>query len=184
MRDNNNIVRTSEFATQSNHKSALVINDALLKQKADDSLNNSRLREIHNFHLGNEDNLQRMLNALQPNSYIRPHRHILPTKPETLIVLKGSVGSIIFDDSGSEKEYYRIDPKCGEYGIDYRGGIWHTYFALEPNTVIFEVKPGPFDARSDKEFADWAPAEGSDLVKSYFDVLVLGLNKHFQRNHK
>ena len=50
--------------------------------------------------------------------------------------------------------------------------------------MIFEVKPRPFDAISDKEFADWAPAEGSDLVKSYFDVLVLGLNKHFQRNHK
>ena len=177
---NNTIVRLSEFATRSDHESALVINDVLVKQKADDSLNNSRLREIHNFHMGSEESLQRMLNALQPDSYVRPHRHIQPPKPETLIVLKGSVGAITFDDSGLQKDYYRVDPKCGEYGIDIRESVWHTYFALEPNTVIFEVKPGPFDAKSDREFADWAPAEGSDLVKPYFDGLVLELHNHFQ----
>ncbi|MGD8861079.1 MAG: hypothetical protein PVI30_13820 [Myxococcales bacterium] len=32
--------------------------------------------------------------------------------------------------------------------------------ALEPDTLIYEVKPGPWSAATDKSFAPWAPAEG------------------------
>jgi hypothetical protein len=39
-------------------------------------------------------------------------------------------------------------------------GIYHGFVALEPDTLIYEVKPGPWSAATDKSFAPWAPAEG------------------------
>jgi len=33
--------------------------------------------------------------------------------------------------------------------------------ALAPDTVILEIKKGPYSAMSDKDFASWAPEEGA-----------------------
>ena len=38
---------------------------------------------------------------------------------------------------------------------------------LEPDTVVFEVKPGPYQPTSDKDFAPWAPAEGGPDAPAY-----------------
>ena len=54
-----------------------------------------------------------------------------------------------------------IDSSRGVYGCDIRPGVWHTIFALAPDTVLFEVKPGPYDPGVDKEFAPWSPPEHS-----------------------
>ena len=32
----------------------------------------------------------------------------------------------------------------GRYGVNIPKGVWHTIEALEPNSVIFECKEGPF----------------------------------------
>jgi hypothetical protein len=55
--------------------------------------------------------------------------------------------------------------------VDCREGVWHTFFALEPNTVVFEAKAGPHDAAMDKEFAPWAPDEESPEAAEYFSRL-------------
>jgi hypothetical protein len=65
----------------------------------------------------------------------------------------------------------------GVLAIDYRAGVWHTFFALEPDSVIFEVKPGPYDAHTDKEFAPWSPAEGTPEGRSYIADLEDQLRK-------
>ncbi len=39
-------------------------------------------------------------------------------------------------------------------------------------TVLFEVKPGPFDPKTDKEFAPWAPAEGSAEDEMFMSQLL------------
>jgi hypothetical protein len=49
--------------------------------------------------------------------------------------------------------------------------VWHTFIALEPGTVLFEVKPGPFDDRTDKEFAPWAPTENAQEAPEYLEWL-------------
>ena len=38
-----------------------------------------------------DEHVQRMLNAVEPGSYVRPHRHVNPVKPEAFVVLRGSV---------------------------------------------------------------------------------------------
>jgi hypothetical protein len=43
---------------------------------------------------------------------------------------------------------------------------------LTPHVVCFEVKPGPYSAANDKDFAPWAPREGDPRAGVYLDRLV------------
>jgi cupin fold WbuC family metalloprotein len=104
-----------------------------------------------------------MPNSIQPGSYIRPNRHLDPPKDEGFALLKGSAGFVIFDaEQGlGKKEFSLLDFERGTYGIDIRAGVWHTLFSLQPDTVLYEVKPGPFTPLTDKDFAPWSPRDNS-----------------------
>ena len=160
---NKDVVRVSPFATKSTHESWTVIDRALIQQKVEDAKKNIRKREIHNFHSSDQEALHRMLNSIQPGSYIRPHRHLDPPKDEAFVLLKGSAGFVIFDaELGlTKKQFNLLDFARGTYGIDIRAGVWHTLFSLEPDTVLYEVKPGPYTPLSDKDFAPWSPPDSS-----------------------
>jgi len=177
--DKSQIVRISPVATRSCHETVVSIDRDLVLQKAADAAKSSRKREIHTFHEGDPDTLQRMLNAIQPGSYIRPHRHLNPPKAESIILLKGVLAFISFTDDGSldDSDCIPIDPARGIYGCDIRPGVWHTIFALAPDTVFFEVKPGPYDPTVDKEFAPWSPPEGSPEAA----VFLADLEGRFRR---
>jgi cupin fold WbuC family metalloprotein len=157
------------MATQSPHRAAVSINLELIQRKASDARRSRRRREIHVFHAGDADPLQRMLNAIQPGSYIQPHRHLEPPKSEAVVVLQGMLGYMSFAAAGTpdEETFLLLDPERGAYGCDIRPGVWHTIFALAPDTVIFEVKPGPYHPASDKDFAPWAPAEHEEQAAAY-----------------
>jgi hypothetical protein len=42
--------------------------------------------------------------------------------------------------------------------------IWHGFVVLERDTVVMEIKPGPYRPN---EFAEWAPAEGCPDVSAF-----------------
>ena len=77
---NKDVVRVSQFATRSTHERWTVIDQAIIDQKVEDAKRNLRKREIHNLHSSDEDAFHRMLNSIQPGSYLRPHRHLDPPK--------------------------------------------------------------------------------------------------------
>jgi len=161
--DRPEIIRISPVATKSCHETVVAIDRDLVQRKAFDARQSPRKREIHVFHRGDEDPLHRMLNAIQPGSYIRPHRHLDPPKSEALVLLQGVLGYVSFSDDGvpEDENFILLDRDRGVYGCDIRPGVCHTIFALVPDTVIFEVKPGPYHPASDKDFAAWAPQEYS-----------------------
>jgi len=163
------IIRISPVATRSCHERVAAVDRDLIQRKARDAQASARRREIHNFHQADADPLQRMLNALQPGSYVRPHRHLDPPKSESLILLQGLLGYTSFRDDGGpdEESFILLNPGRGVYGCDIRPGVWHTIFALAPDTVIFEVKPGPYSPANDKDFAPWAPPECSAEAAAY-----------------
>ena len=177
-----NLHRISPAATLSQHTVATTIDQTLIEQKARDAQESARQRDIHVLHTGDEDTLQRMLNAMQPGTYVTPHRHVAVPKAEAVVVLQGSIGFVSFEDDGyyDEQHFVYVDPKQGVYGIDYRAGVWHSFIALEPDTVLFEVKPGPYDAATDKEFAPWAPSEGDPEAAHYLAILEKRFRQHFQ----
>lgn len=161
--DQPQIIRISAAATKSCHDTVALINRDLVQRKAGDARRSARGREIHIFHEGDPDPLQRMLNAIQPGSYVRPHRHLNPPKAESIILLQGALAYVSFGEDGLPQEgsLILIDLGRGVYGCDIRLGVWHTIFALAPDTVLFEVKPGPYDPSADKEFAPWSPPDHS-----------------------
>ena len=167
--DRPEIVRISPVATRSCHEAVAFIDRNLLQWKAYDARRSPRRRDIHVFHRGDDDPLQRMLNALEPGSYVRPHRHLDPPKSESLILLQGMLGYVSFGAEGTPDadSFLVLDAGRGVYGCDIRPGVWHTIIALAPDTVVFEVKPGPYDPTIDKEFAPWSPPEGSPEAATF-----------------
>lgn len=136
-----------------------------------------RLRAHANVHRSYTDQCQRLFNAIKLNSYIRPHRHSLDPKEECLIAIKGIFGLMIFTDQGiiesitlfgSEKysEKYSIAS-----GLELPAGVWHTVISLEVDSVLFEVKGGPFNPSLAKEFAPWAPEEGTQHANIFFEKI-------------
>jgi cupin fold WbuC family metalloprotein len=112
-----------------------------------------------------------MLNALQPNSYIQPHRHRAPPKAESIIVLRGAIGFVTFKEKGEVDQKFTLATGSPEVGIDTDPHVYHTFFALDDDTVLFEVKPGPYNPDTDKDPAIWAPDEGSGEAEEYLKNL-------------
>ena len=149
----------------------VVIGTAHIQEAAQAARRSPRRRVILPFHKSSDDTLHRMLNALEPCSYVQPHRHIAPPKPECLIVLGGALGYVSFAPDGAVYRCFVVRAGSDAIGIDIQPGIYHTFFALEENTVIFEVKPGPYEPMTDKDFAPWAPREGDPEAASYLAKL-------------
>ncbi len=147
--------------------SVISIDAALIEQAIEVSRKSPRGRVILPFHGTYSDPLQRMLNALQPGSYIQPHRHLAPPKAESIVVLKGAICYVSFKETGETDKHVIVSAGSDTVGIDTEAGVYHTFFALEEDTVLYEVKPGPYDEKTDKDFAIWAPAEGSAQAKEY-----------------
>jgi len=123
-----------------------------------------------NLHPKLDDPIQRLLNAGSPGSYIRPHRH-RPAIWELVLTLRGRIDALVFDDAGRITR--RLPLKAGGEGIiQNEGGAWHSFVFVEPDSVAFELKPGPYDASLDKEFASWAPPEGVPAAADFMRWMV------------
>ncbi len=155
-----------------------IVDAALLRQVGDGAEASPRLRLHHNFHRTLDENPNRLLNVLLPGSYITPHRHLHPPKPESFLVLDGLIEFFIFDDDGAVTGRHTLGPLAETgataLGIDLAPGVWHTLFAATPRAVCYEVKPGPYSPIDDKEFAPWAPREGDDGAAAYMEKLLAG----------
>ena len=155
----------------------VIISGSLVNEAIEVSRRSPRRRVILPFHTRNDDSMHRMLNAVQPLSYIQPHRHASPPKTESFIVLRGAVCFVIFSDSGEVDGHFILRAQSEMLGIDIKPGRYHTFFAIEEDTVLFEVKPGPYDEKSDKDFASWAPKEGSGGAAKYLKELASYLQR-------
>jgi cupin fold WbuC family metalloprotein len=141
-----------------------LIDTALLDSVCAAAAASPRRRKNHNLHPSDDARAHRLLNAVQPDSYIAPHRHLDPAKDETFIVLRGVMGLLIFDDAGHIVRSVKVgagETAGGVLGVDIPAGTWHTSFALVPDTVILEAKAGPYLPLSEEERAPWAPAENA-----------------------
>jgi cupin fold WbuC family metalloprotein len=148
-----------------------VINETLLQEALAASRQSPRRRVILPFHKGNDDGLHRMFNAVQPGTYIRPHRHVSAPKAESIVVLRGAIHFFEFTETGEVRTHFRLAAGSAQFGVDLESGVIHTFIAMEDDTVLFEVKPGPYAAITDKDFAAWAPAEGAPEAAAYLEEL-------------
>lgn len=138
------------------------ITDALVEHVSKRAKVSPRRRCNYNFHKDSGEALQRMLNAIEPGTYLRPHKHEAPDKTEIFLVLKGKALILEFDDDGEVIDYITLDYKEGNHGVELPPGSWHSFIALEEGTVLYEIKEGPFVKETDKTFARWAPEEETE----------------------
>jgi len=161
-----------------------LIDESLIRKTVDRAKQSPRRRTNYNFHSGPQDNPHRFLNALLRGSYVAPHRHTTPPKSETFVVLEGLLAVFCFDDGGAVTSTHLIGSADGTAvprslqgrpvlrGIDVPAGMWHTVTAISDHAVCLEIKPGPWDPSSDKDFAPWAPREGDPGADEYLADLL------------
>lgn len=147
------------------------IDSALLQSLSNQAKASPRLRKNLNFHPRDEDTLQRMLNAMEPDTYIQPHKHENPDKTEAFFCLKGKLLVVEFDDKGQVTDYCVLDPLSGRFGCEIPPRTWHCIISLESGSVAYEVKDGPYNPLIDKRFAEWSPPEGDPEAMNYVRLL-------------
>lgn len=149
------------------------INQVLIDDLVKKAKSSPRRRAIFRFHEKDEDTMHRMLNALEPDTYVQPHFH--SDKHEAFIILQGSILFVIFDENGQVIQYHVLKAGTSDFGLEISPQTYHTLISLESGTVIFEIKHGPYDAQTDKTFATWAPKEGEANCSEFNKSIIRGL---------
>lgn len=149
------------------------LDSQLMETIADQAGRTDRLRRNYNFHEPT-DKVQRFINVLQPGTYIRPHRHLRPPGSngfEFFLVIQGELGLLLFDTQAQIWHQERLSARGPTYGIELAAGVFHTLVALASNTVILEIKEGPYLPTTDKDFLPQFALEGTlaspNLVSSW-----------------
>ncbi len=149
-----------------------IIDRNLLDNLSAEARATPRLRKNYNIHPSNDFCCHRLLNAIEPGSYIRPHRHLDPMKDETFVILRGRLAVIIFDDEGRVITRTLLEAGGETIAMDIPHGVFHTAVSLEPGTIFFEAKAGPYVPIAEEEKAHWSPVDGSPEVAGYMTALT------------
>lgn len=158
------------------HKNCFqLIDDALLERVSLAAQDTQRRRKNHNFHTADDAASHRLLNAMEPDSYIQPHFHSDAAKDETIIALRGRLGVVFFDAAGSITATTVLQPGGPTQGVNIPHGVFHSLVALTHGSVFFEAKAGPYQPLTAEEKAPWAPPE-SDPAAAEF---LAGLRRLF-----
>jgi cupin fold WbuC family metalloprotein len=132
-----------------------------------------RLRTIFRLH-EHEEPVQRMVNAVLPGSYVTPHQHAAPPKVELMAILRGRMAMVEFWPDGEVREAHLLDESGPLKIVDIAPATYHCMVAITPAAVL-EIIQGPYHAETHKQFAPWAPAEGSDQAADYLAALTENL---------
>ena len=120
------------------------IDNILLDKLTAEAQASPRLRKNLDLRNSDADSSQRMLNAIEPGSVVPIHRH--QKTSETVVVLRGRVVEEYYDDlermCTATFELAACGPICA---LNIPAGQWHTLRALDPGTVILEMKDGPYE---------------------------------------
>lgn len=120
----------------------LVIDEKLLDGVSQRARESERLRMNFNLHEALDAKAQRLLNALEPGTVLPVHRH--KTTVETYVLLRGRLKVVLFGDDGSQVDSVVLDNELGVHGVNIPKNSWHSVEVLVPDTVILEVKDGPY----------------------------------------
>ncbi|EJX08050.1 hypothetical protein EVA_03832 [gut metagenome] len=89
------------------------------------------------------DGSMRMLNAVEPGTVIPIHRH--QHTSEEVVLLRGKVEEILYDDHGHLLESYLLEAGSGCVACHVPMGCFHTCKSLQTGSVIIEFKNGKYD---------------------------------------
>lgn len=154
------------------------INAELIDSVIGQARSSPRLRMNYNLHPELSDPVQRLLNALEPWTYIRPHKHT--NKEESFVLLQGKILAVVFNDDGSIRDHAVLSQQTGILGIEFEENSFHMLTSLQTGSAVFEIKEGPYVPHTEGSSAPWAPKEGSPEVRMFltkvFNELGIGFD--------
>ena len=121
----------------------MVIDNVLLDKLTAQAQESPRLRMNLDLRNSDADMSQRMLNAIEPGSVVPIHRHRRTS--ETMVVLRGSLVEEYYSSEGGVEAAYDLAADGPICALNIPAGQWHTLRALDPGTVILEMKDGPYE---------------------------------------
>jgi len=128
----------------------MIITQELLDELTAKAKVSVRLRMHYDLRDSAEDDSMRMLNAIEPGTVIPVHRH--RETSEDVIVLRGDVMEVLFNDSGDEIERYHLVAGSDCIACHVPKGVYHTCRSLASGSVIFEFKNGRYDPLTTEDF--------------------------------
>lgn len=96
----------------------------------------------YNLHESLDSKVQRLFNAMEPGTVIPIQRH--QHTAETIMLIRGKIKAMLFDENKNVIEEAILSHDSKNYGIHIPVGVWHSVEILESDTVMFEVKEGPY----------------------------------------
>lgn len=146
-----------------------MIDRQLFKQLLDEARNSPRKRAHRNLHQHYEEPVQRVCIGLVSGTYVPPHAHPQAHQWELILSLQGRVGLVIFDASGCITRRHVLSEKGPASGIQLLPDTWHTLYPIDPESIILEIKQGPYDPAKAARFAAWAPTEGAPEASRFLE---------------
>lgn len=154
------------------------ITERMMDDVAAEARQSPRLRMNRNFHGSTDEPVNRLLNVMHRGSYLPVHRHLSPSRTESCVVLRGRVGLTLYDDDGRVVERRIVGSAADCRGFDIAAGVWHGLVVLDDDTVLFEVKQGPYAPITSDNVAPWSPAaDDAVAVGEFMDDLEKEFNK-------
>lgn len=127
---------------------SIKITQAILDSLTEQAKASPRLRMNLDLRNGNDDQSQRMLNAIEPESVVPIHRH--QKSSETVVCLRGRVVEEYYDELERIcTEAIELSPNGAVVALNIPAGQWHTLRSLESGSVILEMKDGRFEPTQD-----------------------------------
>ena len=127
----------------------MVIDNNILDNLSEQAKASPRLRQSMDLRNCSEDLSQRMLNALEPGTVMPIHRH--HASSETVVILRGRIRWIFYDDNGQETERVVLDADGELRMLNVEKDRWHSLECLESGSVLYESKDGPYHPLEEDE---------------------------------
>lgn len=153
------------------------IDKELINSLLDQAVVSERKRMNYDLRTSASDNSQRMLNALLPGTDVPIHRH--PMSNENVLLLRGKLVEVIYDEDGNEIERIHLDPSVGNFGCVVPAGAWHTVEVLDPS-VIYEAKDGKYGEDGSETFDDYKAKIAQDPSQASFSNSLGDLKRNIE----
>lgn len=121
-----------------------IIGENIISDIHQQAMDSPRLRMNYNIHESLDEDIHKLLNSLQVGTIMPIHRHLHPPKKETFVLLDGSLEVIKYNDNKSVAEKIVMSRNNGNIICEIMPDEWHSFNVLEPNTLILEIKKGPY----------------------------------------
>lgn len=120
----------------------MIIDNKILDELSAKAKEDPRRRQSFDMRNSAEDKSQRMLNALEPGTVMPIHRH--KGSSETVVILRGKIRWIFYDDNGIETESVVLDADGWPRMLNVEKDRWHSLECLTSGAVLYESKDGSY----------------------------------------